>query len=170
MANVYYLGDLHFGHKNILTYRSNFSSIEEHDTIIMENILTTVGKRDTLWLMGDILFNEESISKLQVINSNVGYVNWVLGNHDSDNNERQKIIRKVLQLGIVHKVGALFSSNGFWLSHAPIHSEELRGKCNIHGHVHTATLSDNRYFNTSCENINYKPVDLNFIKESTLKE
>lgn len=53
----------------------------------------------------------------------------------------------------------------FWLSHAPIHPNELRGKVNIHGHVHSATIDDDRYFNTSLENIGYKPISLQEIRK-----
>lgn len=167
MSNVYYIGDLHWGHRNILKYRPEFSSIEEHDETITSNILATVGKRDTLWLMGDILFTKEHIDRIGLISDHVGQLNWVLGNHDTDNSERQYIIREILSMDLINKVGSLFKSNGFWLSHAPIHPDELRGKPNIHGHVHNQTLPDKRYFNTSCENIGYTPMNLNKIKELT---
>lgn len=158
------MGDLHLGHKNILKYRPEFESIEEHDETIVDNILSTVGKRDTLWLTGDIIFTKEYIGVLASISDHVGHLNWVLGNHVSDNSTRQQIIREVLNLNLIHKVGSLFKSNGFWISHAPIHPDELRGCNNIHGHVHSQTLPDKRYFNTSCENVDYKPIDLNHIK------
>ena len=60
---------------------------------------------------------------------------------------------------------------GAWLSHAPIHPAELRGKINIHGHVHYANVLDetgkldNRYFNVSLENTGGCPIALNVIKE-----
>lgn len=39
----------------------------------------------------------------------------------------------------------------FWLSHCPLHPEELRGRLNIHGHVHTNSVRDQRYINVSFE-------------------
>jgi len=58
----------------------------------------------------------------------------------------------------------------FWLSHCPIHPAELRGKMNIHGHVHYATLDDKRYFNTSLENIDYKPINIEEIRKRIYEE
>lgn len=165
MSNVYFIGDTHWGHRNILKYRPEFSSIEEHDEIITQNILSTVDKRDTLWLLGDIIFDKSHIDRLRLISDHVGHLNWILGNHDSDNKARQDIIREILSMDIIHKVGSLFSNNGFWLSHPPIHPDELRSKPNIHGHVHSQTIPDNRYFNVSCENLGYTPINLNHIKE-----
>jgi calcineurin-like phosphoesterase family protein len=157
MSDVYVISDLHFGHKNILNYRTGFSSIEEHDTIIMDNILSTVGERDTLWMLGDCFFNEESLEYLRRISSKCLQVNLVLGNHDTDNAVRQRNIRTILNEGLVNKIGSTFKRHGAWLTHTPIHPDELRGCTNIHGHVHTATIQDSRYFNACVENINYTP-------------
>ena len=57
----------------------------------------------------------------------------------------------------------------YWLSHCPIHPNELRGKYNLHGHVHNKTVEDVRYFNCSLENIDYTPISLDQIRE-ILKE
>lgn len=43
---------------------------------------------------------------------------------------------------LCNKVYSLVKYKGFWLSHAPIHPEELRGCKNIHGHCHDAVISD----------------------------
>ena len=59
------------------------------------------------------------------------------------------------------------------LSHVPIHPQELQYKgtyehtrpprYNIHGHVHTTTVKDDRYFNASVDVNNWGPVRLNDI-------
>jgi calcineurin-like phosphoesterase family protein len=67
-------------------------------------------------------------------------------------------------------VAGIIKYKGFWLSHAPIHPEELRGKPNIHGHVHTNTLNDSRYFNASLENIGYKPVSIEEVRRATVPD
>lgn len=38
-----------------------------------------------------------------------------------------------------------------WLTHAPIHPDELRGKKNVHGHCHGHILNDKRYINVCVE-------------------
>lgn len=158
MSGLYFIGDLHFGHKNILKYRNQFDSIEQHDDTIMDNILSATSKRDSIWLMGDILFDKESIKYMREISSHVKSLNWVLGNHDTDRRERLQTVQQVIDEGLCSRVGAIFKRSGYWLTHAPIHPLELRGYKNIHGHVHSATISDDRYFNVSCENTNFTPV------------
>lgn len=158
MSGLYHIADLHWGHKNILKYRTGFDSIEQHDHTILDNILNTTTKRDSLWLLGDILFDRKSIEYMRIISNHVGQLNWVLGNHDTDNKERLETVQQVMDEGLCARIGAIFKRGGYWLTHAPLHPLELRGCKNIHGHVHSATIEDENYYNVSCENVRYKPV------------
>lgn len=153
MSNVYFAGDLHFGHIGITKFR-NVKSEEEHREMIIENFNRVLGKRDTLWLMGDIAFTADMIKEIERIKCGNKYL--VLGNHDYKN------VR--LWLSVVNDVFGITKQKGLWLSHAPIHPEELRGKVNVHGHVHYATVQDDRYVNASLENTGFMPVSLNQIR------
>ncbi|WNV47399.1 hypothetical protein ENKO_296 [Klebsiella phage fENko-Kae01] len=52
---------------------------------------------------------------------------------------------------VYDEVHALLKYKEFWLSHAPIADVELRGKRNIHGHVHAQSVPDIKYLNTSVD-------------------
>lgn len=165
MSRVYLCADLHFGHRNILNFRSQFSSVEEHDEIIVDNICSKLTRKDTLYLGGDCFFDENSIKHLEKIVRNVRHVNLILGNHDTDNKVRQDTFRKILDMGLIRKVHSLVKYNGCWLSHAPIHPDELHGKYCVHGHTHNHNIEDKRYFNMSLENIDYKPILFTDVKD-----
>lgn len=170
MSRVLIISDTHFGHKNICRFRPEFSSPEVHDNTVATNILLCLGKRDTLWLLGDCFFTEESVKYLEQFVEKCENVNFVVGNHDTDKKERLTVFKDCIKKGYFNKVGSLFKISEFWLTHHPIHPNELRGRKNIHGHVHTETIEDPNYLNVCCENINYLPVDLNHLKnESTRK-
>lgn len=158
MSNIYVAGDLHLGHKNICKFRTNFSTAEEHDATVLHNILSTCRKRDTLILLGDCFFTKESLNHLRHINKYVGSVKLVLGNHDTDNDERKQNIRDIVNEQLVSGVYGLLSYKGVWLSHAPIHPDELRGRNNVHGHTHAYKIKDDRYRCVSLEQIDYKPL------------
>ena len=178
MSKVYFISDCHFGHRGIGKYRTQFSSHEEHDEFVFENIMKTVNKRDTLWMLGDMFFDGEVLEKYgKHIAERAGYTHLILGNHDTDNTYRKKNVGRMFDL--FDSVHGLHSKYGFWISHAPIHPAELRGKVNIHGHVHFATVQamtyyrdtgreetypDPNYVNVCCENVNYKPIALQDIK------
>lgn len=161
MSRVMVISDTHWGHKNICRFRPEFSSAEEHDYILTDNICSSLRKRDVLWLLGDCFFTKESINHLHKIRGHCSNVHWVLGNHDTDTNERQEIVRTILSRGgLIGKVGSMFKISKAWLTHHPLHPEELRGRVNIHGHVHRATIHDSNYLNVCCENVNYRPVNI----------
>lgn len=167
MSKVYFVGDLHLGHKNICKYRPQFISPEEHDKFVTGSVLSVANKRDNLWLMGDCFFTEESLESLRLFKKSFQQVNLVLGNHDTDNQERQNNIKIMIKEDLVNNVHSLVSYKGYWLSHAPIHPEELRGKKNIHGHCHTYVISDTENYKcVSLEQINFKPICLEELIET----
>lgn len=91
MAEVYFLGDCHFGHRNILEYRPRFKTIKEHDDFIINNINKVVTKRDKLILTGDICFGVEALDLLRRINC--PNIHLVLGNHDDYNIDFKKEVK-----------------------------------------------------------------------------
>ena len=158
MAN-YFSSDWHLGHKSILKYREQFKTIEEHDEAIFTE-LAKLNKRDILYILGDFLFDCENFEKyLERISHYPCRIKLVLGNHDSLKLYSQTVAKNIeLQL-------PLFSMKNFWISHCPIHEQELRGRIgNIHGHLHFAELDDQRYFDVGLDKNNFKFVDFEEIK------
>ncbi len=160
--------DLHLGHKNIIKYREQFSTAEEHHETIFENLATNINKRDTLFLLGDIAFTLDWHLKIAEINCRHKVL--LLGNHDTDRSV------KIHQFaGFYDKVHGLLSHRNYWFSHCPIHPQELRNrKGNIHGYLHGNNVwekegnqdtfaqamdtLDTRYLNACVEHTDWKPI------------
>lgn len=164
MSVAYFVSDLHLGHKNIPKYRSSygeqFKDLQSHNEFVIEQIQKTVSKRDTLWILGDTCFTKETLPLLNEIQCEK---RLILGNHCT---ERLHISEYLPYFKDIH--GMYKHSSGMMLSHAPVHPLELRGRFNIHGHVHSATLPKEfwQYYNVSLENINFKPISLDEIREN----
>lgn len=157
MTEVFHIGDLHFGHKNITKFRPTVGGIlvndeSEHREVVIQLWNETVSKRDIVWLHGDILFNADLLHQVGRLN---GTKNLILGNHDI----------QLRDWVYFNKVCGFEKYKKSWLSHAPIHPAELWGKINIHGHVHDATIPDYNYYNVSLENTNGRPIAHNVIME-----
>lgn len=167
MSKVYLIADTHFGHRNICKYRPQFETINEHDETLFYNIMAQITKRDVIWLMGDIAFTEESFWFIKQIVEGSQQVNWILGNHDTENNDRQENIGRAALAGV--KLHSLVSYKGTWLCHHPIHPDELRGKLCLHGHVHNETIRQPGYFNCSAENLGFVPREFKDIKQACLE-
>jgi len=144
MSKVYFISDLHIGHKNILNFAGKYrggTNLEEHDRWLVDQWNSVVKKRDTVWVLGDICMD---IRKMYMFNDMLGTKYLCLGNHDKfDIGVYQKYFKKIIGLS---------SYKGFWISHCPMHPQELRKRQgNIHGHVHQHSLDDDRYYNACVE-------------------
>ena len=142
MANVWFTSDLHFGHKNIQKFRLEIKSEEENRNRIISDWDKLVTKRDDVYVLGDAAFTMDTVEHFSAL---AGRKFLVRGNHDDLDTQ--------VYLKHFDSVYGLKKYKEFWLSHAPIHPNELRGKVNLHGHVHYASIDDERYFNMSVENL-----------------
>jgi calcineurin-like phosphoesterase family protein len=154
-----FAADLHFGQETVVKYRNHFKSSLEHDSIIYENISRQLNKKTTLYLLGDLCFSKDSLKYLKGFKELCHSVVVIGGNHCT---EKISVVDLYESVSQVH-----FYKNkyGFTLSHMPIHPEHLRGKLNVHGHLHTDLVKDPRYVCVSLEHTNYKAMSLTQIRE-----
>lgn len=157
MGKIFLISDLHLGHEGMALHRS-FKSVEEHDNYIIEQWNSVVKKKDTVWVLGDITMEKTFFYyKLDLLN---GYKKVVMGNHDMCKRKHNEELLNYINAmcgTVVNK------RKGYILSHIPIHPSELFDCINIHGHVHENTIDDKRYINVSCENVNYIPIQLDYV-------
>lgn len=151
MSSVFFVSDLHLGHRNILRHTNELSesgafrggeTTEEHDEWVIERCLSVNPNKRTVWyLLGDIAMEKD---RLVLLDRLPGRKILVMGNHDEFKTE--------VYLQYVEKVVAIVNKYKMWITHAPIHYIELRGKPNLHGHMHHNDLWwDKKYFNACIE-------------------
>lgn len=172
MSNIFFIGDLHFGHQNICKFRTQFGSEAEHRAFLIEIWSECVRKRDIVYVMGDAAFTQEGLDSIGTL---AGTKILVRGNHD--------LLPTEAYLDVFKEVYGMLNYKGLWLTHAPIHPTELYGRTNVHGHCHrggpvevvgalprhihaqAGTLAT--YFNTCAEHLPtpYKPIEINEMRE-----
>lgn len=151
---VYFCADLHLKHNNIHKYRGYCNS-QVHDEIIRQAWHNTIGKRDMVIVAGDVCFSPEAWQE---------FATWpgrkivVLGNHCTEHSKVDDIPQEI-------EIHGMLKYKEFWVTHAPIHPKFLRGKLNIHGHLHDLLVPDTRYFNVGLEHTNMAPISLEAIRE-----
>jgi len=157
--SVYFISDLHFGHNHIhrFGHRPWADSPEEHDEVLLDRINSTVKKRAKLYVLGDVAFNLEGVEVFKRIRCANIEVLW--GNHD---------LVKQLAPFVTRHHGFCKYKKDFWLSHCPIHPAELRGKRNIHGHVHHNVLDDCRYISVCVDSCDGYPIPFEEIRDATI--
>jgi calcineurin-like phosphoesterase family protein len=113
-----------------------------------------VHKRGIVYVFGDAAFDDEA---LDVFSWLPGKKILIKGNHDD-------MVTTLAQTNVFAEIHGMLKYKGMWFTHAPIHPQELRGKPNVHGHVHSKSVMkknwlgrevpDPRYLNT-CPDVIY---------------
>lgn len=164
MSKVFFTADQHFGHRAICKYRTEFTSAQEHDAYLVESWNKVVTKHKYIvWVLGDFCIQNKTYDFAKLISSLNGEIRVVTGNHDY----LPAYVHDKIQV-----MNGVCKKYDFWLSHCPVHPNEIRGKKNLHGHIHGAhnQLNDSRYINVNCEFWGYKPVDLDYLRSETSNE
>lgn len=157
--SVWFTSDLHLGHIMIAETRK-FMSIDDHDHQMVENINDSVNKRDKLYILGDLAFSDKGMKWAHSIRCQ--NVELILGNHD------KYPVKKYLDMG--WKLHGFRGYRDYWLSHCPIHPNEIRmKKGNLHGHIHifgdTQAITDPRYLCVNPEFHQLKPISFESIEK-----
>lgn len=160
------ISDTHFKEPHILKLsRKNFKNSKEHDDLIINNWNRIVGKDDTIYHLGDIgsLTQGELTNLLKKLN---GKKILIKGNHDKMDNEYY------LKCGFAEVYdGPYFYNKQIVLSHEPIPIDN-KYFINIHGHLHSAVLDLNNYYNASVDVNFYRPQEMEYYvkRASNLKK
>lgn len=164
---TWFMGDLHLGHNNIITFKDNdgarirpFDSIEEHDETLINNFNNLVKTTDSVYFLGDLVINRRHLPMMSRFN---GKKKLVKGNHDIFKlKDYLPYFDDILSYRIYPEHGLIFS-------HIPVHPCQLerRFKANPHGHTHANDVTgdagnsvDIRYINLCPEKTGFKPVHL----------
>lgn len=149
MNKIWFSSDFHFRHQREFLFQPRgFSSIEEHDVSILESINSTVAADDTLYVLGDLMLNDndKGIEYLKQIKCQD--VRVVLGNHDTDNRKAlYESLPNFTILGYAHPFK--YKKWRFMLSHYPMKCDNYDDDekpylkvWNLCGHSHTKQIFD----------------------------
>lgn len=189
MGKTFFISDLHFGHKNILSFDNRpFSSIEEHDKFLINSWNNKVGIDDDVWILGDISWHNPT-KTIEIFNQLNGIKHLCKGNHDSKllkNRQVQNLFVEICD----YKEIQIENDVGIVICHYPIpcYNNHFYGWYHLYGHVHSSfewnMMERNRYemtelYNKTCKMynvgcmmpyMNFEPKTLTEIEESYNKK
>ncbi|QHJ78933.1 MAG: hypothetical protein [Caudoviricetes sp.] len=160
--SVFFTSDIHSNDINCNVKYRGFESEEAYQEFLIARWNKQVDKRDKVFIVGDVAHDEKGLSLYSKLN---GYKHLVMGNHDN--------LPIALYLKHFDKVSGFLKYKNCWVSHCPVHSQEIYGRPNIHGHLHSNKniinhvtpdrvmkdgLIDHRYFNVNIDMNDYKLV------------
>lgn len=168
MPSVFLTSDTHFGHRGICTFHNfdgtktrPWDSVEEMDEEMVKRWNETVGPKDKVYHLGDVVINRKAMPIMDRLN---GDKVLIKGNHDIFKlNDYTKYFRDIRSYHVM---------NGCILSHIPIGKGNIaRFGTNIHGHTHgnrvmktvgfwpfKKEVIDPDYFCVCVEQTDFKPI------------
>ena len=138
---ILFTSDLHFGHRNIIRHCNRpFYYIEEMDEFLIDKWNRKVGKNDTIYILGDLMFRNEKPPE-EYLRRLKGKKHLFTGNHDRD------WVKKCVLSDWFESVNRLdFISDGkrqMALCHFPMMSWPHMTRCYmVHGHIHNDTTAE----------------------------
>ena len=79
---IFYISDLHFGHKNIIAFDNRpFKTVEEMDEVLISNWNQTVSSGDHVYILGDLCWGKAK-DWPAVLERLSGNKHLIRGNHD----------------------------------------------------------------------------------------
>lgn len=166
MPETFFISDTHWADKAVYKIRKRemrlaFKNAKDLDEHMIDSWNSVVGKRDTVFHLGDVLMDKAAFKLLKRLN---GKKILIKGNHDEYKTD--------LYAKAFDDIHGIVRFKNYFLSHIPIHPNHIPGWCkqNIHGHIHdklvvTTTRRgklrvDDRYANVSVEHINFTPISI----------
>lgn len=159
----YYTSDLHLSHTNIIKYENRpFSSIEEMNNTIIDNINYRLSDNDELYILGDFTLEKTPNKVSQLIKRIKCKKHLIIGNHDYFT--RNKNCCSLFD-SVHHYLEIEDEGRTVILFHYPIQNWNLKryGSIHLYGHVHSKEelqLKEYNAFNVGVDVNNFKPVTL----------
>ena len=164
----YFTSDTHFHHANIIRYCNRpFSTVEEMNNVLIENINKKVKPDDTLYHLGDFAkFDVKGIRE----KINCKNIVLILGNHDNIKNIRRNAslfagIHNLLQIkscignGVITEIVLCHYAMRIW-------NKSHYGTWHLYGHSHGTLYDDpnSLSFDVGVDPCNYVPLSITEVK------
>jgi len=142
MKTIHFISDLHFGHNKIIEICGRPTTIENHNKWLIEEVWNKyIGKKDTVYILGDLSFeNKEKSDKiLDKLHGKKKFM--ILGNHDKsvETSTRFTQITQIKDFNFSLKDFNIHVN----LCHYPIleWNRQFHGSWHLYGHSHCRPLN-----------------------------
>ena len=184
MADIFFIGDTHFGHEKTCTVFKRkdgctplrpFANAQEMDEEMIKRWNSVVKQDSKVYHLGDVVINLKHLSVMERLNGNKRLIR---GNHDiAKTSDYLKYFKHIYGVRVL---------DDMVLSHVPLHPASItqRWGVNVHGHYHANIVErlvtkssdlgsieeydvlepDPLYFNVSVEQIDYTPIELSELR------
>lgn len=166
MSKIFFTSDLHFGHKNIITYEDRpFETTEEMDNAMIDKWNNKVQKSDSVYILGDFSFGDKDYT-INILDRLNGHKYLIKGNHDHVI-KYEEVANKFVWIKDYCTIK--YNKLKFIMFHYPIQVWEgcHYGSIHLYGHVHSDKEDHHplleqlkNAYNVGADVNNYEPIEL----------
>ena len=169
IKKIWITSDLHFLHPKIINICDRPTTPEEHDDWLIERFNKKVGKKDELWILGDVSMGNK-IETEKLLDKMNGRKRLILGNHDSN-------IKSSTRFETIDLIKDFtFNSPSYpnihiVMCHYPMLSwnRKVHGAMHCFGHVHNRLEGVGLSFDVGVDTNNWEPYSLEDIFDKMTK-
>lgn len=135
----YFIADLHFGHKNCLSFDNRpFADINQNDEALINNWNNTVGIDDDVYVLGDISWYGAQRTT-DIFKNLTGIKHLIIGNHDAKILRHEPLRQQFCEI-TNYKELDIGNGKSIVLCHYPIpcFKNHYHGWYHLYGHVHNS--------------------------------
>lgn len=143
---IWFISDIHFGHKRILEFHQERinkygDTIEKHDEMLINYWNETIAKKDTVYIIGDLMFADQQRSR-KILERLNGNKILILGNHDKVHDANKGYFNHITQIKSMKFKKTVFNflseDMEVVMCHFPMLTWEhkYKGVIMLHGHCH----------------------------------
>lgn len=173
---IYYISDLHFGHRNVIAMDGRpFDTIQAMDEMLIRRWNERVTDEDEVYIVGDFAYHNE-YTATWYLRQLKGRKHLIIGNHDHhtiQDTKAMECFESVEKMLHILDNGRVVS-----LCHFPVAewNGKRHGGYHVHGHIHIrrdevyAFMSRfDKALNAGCMINGYRPVTLEELIENNLR-
>ena len=182
MAKVFFIADLHFGHKDVIAFdRRPFKDVEEMETEMICKWNAKVSRDDHVFVIGDMFGGVTIAHAGEIVHSLNGRIHLIRGNHDPRGQVFESLFEDVAMCKQI-QVRVRGVKQRVIMRHRllPIFKEHDEGVVMLYGHTHDSIVArtEDQYirfvnwmgipfhaFNVGACRLNYEPQTLEEILE-----
>lgn len=159
---IWFTADTHFDHKNIIRYSNRpFSSIDDMNQALLDNINAAVAVNDELYHLGDFCFGVRASYFRNAIKCKNVHIIW--GNHDKDTRRQHRLFTTSAELKEIK-----YDGRGIVLCHYAMRvwNKSHHGQFHLYGHSHGSLPDDPNSLSFDCgvDCHNYMPISFPQVK------
>ena len=182
MSKVFFISDLHFGHKYVIEFdKRPFKDVQEMETEMIRRWNAKVSPEDHVFVVGDMFGKVTTAHAGEIVHTLNGKIHLIRGNHDPKGELFESLFEEVVPSKAI-RVRVRGEKQIVIMRHRllPIFKGNNEGVVQLYGHTHGSAVADleDRYihfmnwlgvpmhsFNVGACRMNYEPRTLEEILE-----